>query len=68
MSHDDADKFCKIMDHRAHLIEIHSLEIQKIVESFNVSSHHRFWIGATDQLEVHLDILIMTNTFIWTDT
>ena len=53
MSHDDAEKFCKSLDDRSHLIEIYDLEIQKIVESIDVPSYHRFWIGATDQKEVN---------------
>ena len=62
MSHDDAEKFCKSLDDRSHLIEIYDLEIQKIVESIDVPSYHRFWIGATDRKEVNHGCILLLNT------
>ena len=56
MSFTDAKKFCLSMDNQAHLVEIYSEEIQKFVETINVSSYHRFWIGATDQQNVSIKI------------
>ena len=56
MSFTDAKKFCLSLDNQAHLVEIYSEEIQKFVETINVSSHHRFWIGATDRQNVSIKL------------
>ena len=54
MSHSDAKKFCKSLDYRAHLVEIRTQEIQKYVESLDLSSNTHWWIGATDQQKVYI--------------
>lgn len=44
MSYNDSQEFCNSLG--GHLIEIYNKEIQKIVANLNISSYHRFWIGA----------------------
>ena len=52
MTHHDAKKFCKSLDNRAHLVEIRTEEIQKYVESLDLSSNAHWWMGATDLKKV----------------
>jgi len=51
-SYEHAQRFCQHLHSSAHLVEIYNEDIQRFVESINVSSHHRFWIGATDRQNV----------------
>ena len=52
MSYFDAKKLCQSLDYRAHLAEIRTLEIQKFVESLDLSGHCCWWIGLSDQEKV----------------
>ena len=53
MSHASAKVYCKAMDHRAHLVEIKTQEIQTFVERLeNLNSNYGWWLGGSDQAKV----------------
>ena len=57
MSHDQAKKFCQLLDKRAHLLEIRNHEIQEFIGKLDLSSTSYWWIGATD-LEKVFDFFV----------
>ena len=52
MSHDQAKKFCQLLDKKAHLLEIRTFEIQEFIGKLDLSSISYWWIGATDLQKV----------------
>ena len=53
MTQANAKAYCKSLDHRAHLVEIRTQEIQKFVEGLeDFQSHGYWWLGGSDQAKV----------------
>ena len=62
MSYFGAQKYCKSLDRRAHLVEVRSKDIQTFIES--LKDFHYFFLGGSDRSKVCIPSLMISDKII----